>query len=412
MFFSAAARLSVALALGLSASAWVYDIQVGDANGDTIFSPDTILAHETILKNAYVGDQVKFHFHQKNHTATQSSFAAPCTRLDGGFDSGFHPVPANQTDNFPTYTITIHDVSHILPHSRIGTCLMAYSRISDESCVGLLRARRDTAASHCGKGMVFAVNAPSDGAADSFANFKKAALEIGKELQAGASSSASGSTTAAPSIVTVTKTVTVEETSLVTVFESSTSAAPLSQSSQSANVIKVIVGGANGQLTYTPDHVSAKPNDVVSFEFHQKNHTATQSSFNEPCVHLQDANGNVIGFDSGFMPVADNATDFPVFNVTVKDTAPIWVYCRQHKPDGSSHCGAGMVFAVNAVENSPRNFSAFKALAEKINGTDAANASGIATTANGLDKNGAAVGTAASAVFSLGAVFAAAALLL
>lgn len=37
---------------------------------------------------ADVGDQVVFTFHQKNHTATQSSLAAPCSLVDGGLDSG------------------------------------------------------------------------------------------------------------------------------------------------------------------------------------------------------------------------------------------------------------------------------------------------------------------------------------
>lgn len=40
------------------------------------------------LQSAQPGDQVVFHFEQKNHTATQSSFADPCGKLDGGFDSG------------------------------------------------------------------------------------------------------------------------------------------------------------------------------------------------------------------------------------------------------------------------------------------------------------------------------------
>ena len=47
------------------------------------------------------------------------------------------------------------------------------------------------------------------------------------------------------------------------------------------------------------------------------------------------------------MAVGANATEFPTWNVTVNDTTPLWFYCRQHAPDGSSHCGSGMVFAVN-----------------------------------------------------------------
>lgn len=118
------------------------------------------------------------------------------------------------------------------------------------------------------------------------------------------------------------------------------------------------------------------------------------------------------------MPVDANATEFPTWNVTVNDTAPIWFYCRQHKPDGSSHCGAGMVFAVNAVENSPRNFTAFKGLAQTLNGTVAAgaaangSANGNGTDGSSGNNNAAGVAHATSAALSLGALFAAAALLL
>ena len=109
------------------------------------------------------------------------------------------------------------------------------------------------------------------------------------------------------------------------------------------------------------------------------------------------------------MPVDANATEFPVWNVTVNDTAPLWFYCRQHTPAGASHCGAGMVFAVNAVENSPRNFSAFKALAGTLNGTTSTNGSTSGSSGTG---NGAATGAVFNAALSLGALFAAAAVLL
>ena len=106
------------------------------------------------------------------------------------------------------------------------------------------------------------------------------------------------------------------------------------------------------------------------------------------------------------MAVGANATEFPTWNVTVNDTTPLWFYCRQHAPDGSSHCGAGMVFAVNAVENSPRNFTAFKALATTLNGT---NTTGASSSSSG---NGASTGVAFSSALSLGALVAAAAVLL
>ena len=107
------------------------------------------------------------------------------------------------------------------------------------------------------------------------------------------------------------------------------------------------------------------------------------------------------------MAVGANATEFPTWNVTVNDTTPLWFYCRQHAPDGSSHCGAGMVFAVNAVENSPRNFTAFKALATTLNGTNTTGASSSSSSGNGASTD-----VAFSSALSLGALVAAAAVLL
>ncbi|KAG9024968.1 hypothetical protein FS837_005130 [Tulasnella sp. UAMH 9824] len=112
----------------------------------------------------------------------------------------------------------------------------------------------------------------------------------------------------------------------------------------------VTVGGAAG-LVYTPNQVMADVGDILSFHFQFNNHTVTQSSFDAPCAPLAG------GFDSGFMPVAMEATEFPVYNVTVQTTDPIWIYCRQ-----VSHCGMGMVFAANAPQTG-KTFDAFLAAA-------------------------------------------------
>lgn len=103
---------------------------------------------------------------------------------------------------------------------------------------------------------------------------------------------------------------------------------------------------------------------MICTEFAAKNHTATQSSFANPC--LAGLGAGVAGFDSGFQPVANGSLTFPTFNITVKDTNPIWAYCRQKVP--ISHCAAGMVFSANApaVGNT---FDQFKANAIKSNGT-------------------------------------------
>lgn len=119
------------------------------------------------------------------------------------------------------------------------------------------------------------------------------------------------------------------------------------------------------------------------------------------------------------MAVAANSTDFPTFSVTVNTTDPLWFYCRQHAPDGSSHCGAGMVFAVNPVQTSARNFTAFANLAAALNGTNAtstpaasASASGSAASTSATDTTSGAARLGVSVVLGLGSVFALAAALL
>jgi plastocyanin len=57
-----------------------HQVVVGGTAG-LVYVPDTI--------QAAVGDMVIFTFMSNNHTATQSAFAEPCVKLEGGMDSGF-----------------------------------------------------------------------------------------------------------------------------------------------------------------------------------------------------------------------------------------------------------------------------------------------------------------------------------
>lgn len=263
--------------LGLAAT---INVSVGGSAG-LKFDPDTV--------NASVGDVILFTFKQKNHTITQSTLASPCSHLANGFDSGFKPVPTDQTSGFPMANLTVVQQTPIWAYCRQST--------------------------HCQSGMVFSVNPGAD-----LAQFRANAIASGSSSPPTVSSA----TTPVPS----------------------TSAVP------SGTDHKVIVGGA-GILAFSPSNISAQVGDTITFEFHQKNHTVTSSSFDTPC----QGNG---GFDSGFKPVADGAASFPTFTVPVNDTKPIWAYCKQ-----GNHCTSGMVFAVNAVETGPKNFSAFQAAAKK-----------------------------------------------
>ncbi|RXW24765.1 hypothetical protein EST38_g1075 [Candolleomyces aberdarensis] len=348
------ASLSLGLALLPLAFGAVHEVQVGQT-GQLLFQPEAIFAAP--------GDQVIFHFHPKNHTVTQSSFADPCGRKEGGFTSGFQPVPANQTDHLPTYTVTVNDTEPIWMY-----CAQA--------------AR--TANSHCGKGMVFAINCGADDAPNSFLNFKNSALAVGASLATAATDAAPSTTAAyggltipaAPTPTLVTQVITLQQSTWTTTYSSYPGSPAATPATLEGEVHRVVVGGP-GNLAFDPPRVSARPRDTIVFEFRQKNHTVTQSSFEDPCrAFIADGQQ---GFDSGFIPVAEGAAEFPTWNYTVKDTAPVWAYCRQ--PTGS-HCGAGMVFAVNSDESSGRSFNAFQNVAKTLNGTAVGQSSPTPTNAD------------------------------
>ncbi|KAJ7041774.1 hypothetical protein C8F04DRAFT_1299306 [Mycena alexandri] len=80
-------------------------------------------------------------------------------------------------------------------------------------------------------------------------------------------------------------------------------------------------------------------------EFHPKNHTVTQSSFLHPCEPLAETSTTgEVGFKSGFHFVAPNATDFPTFNIAIKDVG-------QRSGDVVRAQG---VFPVSESESQPR----------------------------------------------------------
>jgi len=54
-----------------------------------------------------------------------------------------------------------------------------------------------------------------------------------------------------------------------------------------ASTQTVHVGGTAG-LVYTPEFVMCDVGTVIEFQFDVKNHTLTQSTFPEPCVHMEN----------------------------------------------------------------------------------------------------------------------------
>ncbi|KAJ6519957.1 Cupredoxin [Mycena sanguinolenta] len=367
------ASLSLGLALLPFVVSTTIDVQVGGPNGTLVFSPPAVSAN--------AGDQVVFHFNPKNHSVFQSSFADPCGLKDGGFASPFFPVAANSSvDTRPTYSVTVNDSV---------TAVWIYCAQAG-----------GTPASHCGQGMVFAINCPSDDSPNSLGNFQKAALAIGASLSAAAATasatptgdSGSPTLTAAyggvtlppvPSATVVTAEITLDSTSVwTTVYTSFVNSPAATPVAADGAVHTVVVGGTN-KLFFEPSEVTANPRDQIVFQFQQKNHSVVQSSFADPCRPLNAGNASAPqGVSSPFFPVPANQTDsFPTWTLTINDTSPAWFYCQQTAP--TSHCGAGMVFAVNAADNSTRNFTAFQSVAEALNGTGAASASAPASSQTG-----------------------------
>jgi plastocyanin len=73
-------------------------------------------------------------------------------------------------------------------------------------------------------------------------------------------------------------------------------------------------------LGYSPESITAAVGDMVVFEFMQKNHTATQSTFAEPCK------AKAGGMDSGFMPNPEGKAGV-TWNMTVETTEAL---CKSH----------------------------------------------------------------------------------
>jgi plastocyanin len=81
-------------------------------------------------------------------------------------------------------------------------------------------------------------------------------------------------------------------------------------------------------LSYFPEAITAAQGDVVKFIFMQKNHTVTQSTFDEPCKAMPG------GLDSGFKPNPEGKTGAEFeWEMTVPTTEPLCKYrslcCRK-----------------------------------------------------------------------------------
>ncbi|OCH87668.1 hypothetical protein OBBRIDRAFT_137675 [Obba rivulosa] len=157
--YSAVGLTILSLAALAAAQTIIMVGQDASAQGGALqFSPSSITApNGTIVTFIWQGSP-------GNHTVTQSSFAAPCTPLDAGFDSGYIFVPANTTAGFPTWNLTI---------------------TNDQEPIWFFCAQH-LPVPHCPAGMVGSINAPTTGnhTFEVFQAAAKAASDVGTPVPA------------------------------------------------------------------------------------------------------------------------------------------------------------------------------------------------------------------------------------
>ncbi|KAI1646463.1 Cupredoxin [Daldinia loculata] len=161
--------------------------------------------------------------------------------------------------------------------------------------------------------------------------------------------------------VTVTQTVTAGAVATAIGTDTLAAGATTTAAAGAIATHTVQVGGSAG-LVFVPDQVKANVGDMVIFEFMSMNHTATQSTFAEPCKAMEG------GMDSGFQANPNNTVSPPPkVAMQVMTTDPLWFYCKQ-----KGHCGKGMTFSINPTAE--KSQAIFQAAAIQQNGTGAGSA--------------------------------------
>ena len=103
---------------------------------------------------------------------------------------------------------------------------------------------------------------------------------------------------------------------------------------------------------FWPETLTAEPGSVVQFQFWAGNHTATQSTFDDPCTPLGQGaaaanNGTGAGqsgINSGYQPADASLPDgwASTYSIMINNTDPLWFYCAQ-----GDHCQNGMALVIN-----------------------------------------------------------------
>lgn len=115
-----------------------------------------------------------------------------------------------------------------------------------------------------------------------------------------------------------------------------------------------IMAGQKG-LQFVPPTVNAVLNEQITIWFFAKNHSITETSLEDPCTALPGKSS----FDSGFISVSMNATEYPTQILTVNTLKPIYFACVQ-----KMHCELGMVGGINLPLSGPGSLEDFKSRAK------------------------------------------------
>jgi hypothetical protein len=140
-----------------------------------------------------------------------------------------------------------------------------------------------------------------------------------------------------------------------------------------AETIVITVGGnttGDGTTTFDPQRVVAVLGDIVLFNCKflfrscrrglidipvtDGNHTATESTFSDPCVPAHDTNVTINGFDSGFRNTTPGTVG-SILTVPIlaqNENQPFWFF-------DFNTCGEGGVGAINDDESSTETLAGF-----------------------------------------------------
>jgi len=172
-----------------------------------------------------------------------------------------------------------------------------------------------------------------------------------------------------------------------------------------AKTIVITVGGnstGDGTTTFNPQRVDAVLGDIVLFNFTQGNHTATESTFDGPCIPAHETNATINGFDSGFrnttLGTAGTILTVPILEQNENQT--FWFF-------DFNTCGEGGVGVINDNESSTETLAGFERNAIRLNGTNSSDGSSSTSTRSSSATSSSSVpksSSAAERAFAIGAV--------